>query len=80
VTAWPVLTRFLVIGAVGAGCIGAIVGLALGLIANTSTAWFAVFEVGVPSALLGAVVGLAAGLVCLAVRRPTRARRAQVSR
>lgn len=55
--------------AVGLGLVGGIVGLVLGLAAYPPTAWFAVFEVGVPSGLLGAFLGFAAGSVAYCVRR-----------
>lgn len=56
-------------GAIAFGVIGALAGLALGLAANPRTAWFAVFEVGVPSALLGAVLGFASGALTTVIRR-----------
>lgn len=43
------------------GAIGAVVGLVVGLDANPRTAWFAVFEAGIPGAIVGAVVGLWVG-------------------
>jgi len=56
-----------VIGAVCLGLLGALVGLVRGLSVYPPTAWFALFEVGVPAlivgALLGAVVGSAARLL-----------------
>ena len=53
--------RGAVIGAVVAGAVGGVVGLIVGLLAYPPTAWFAVFELGVPAAVLGGLVGLAAG-------------------
>jgi hypothetical protein len=64
----PVLPRSAVAGAVCAGVLGGVAGLVLGLRAYPPTAWFAVFEVGIPAALAGAILGLAAGSVVLAVR------------
>ena len=57
------------IGLVGLGVIGAIVGLIRGLTVYPPTAWFAVIEAGLPSALLGAIVGGVAGLVAQAAER-----------
>jgi riboflavin transporter FmnP len=51
------------------GVIGAIVGLVVGLLAYPPTAWFAVFELGVPAAIAGGVVGLVAALIVTAGRR-----------
>jgi hypothetical protein len=42
---------------------GALVGLVVGLGANPRTAWVAVFEVGIPSAIVGGLVGLVGGTV-----------------
>ena len=68
--------RFLVIGAVAAGIPGCIAGLTIGLFVYAPTAWFATFELGIPSALAGALLGLTAGSVVVAVHkaRATRAR------
>jgi ABC-type uncharacterized transport system permease subunit len=55
-----------------AGGIGAIAGLILGLVANPPTAWFAVFEVGLPAAVVGGVIGLIAGLVTSSAGRVVR--------
>ena len=48
-------------GAIASGALGGVVGLIVGLFANPGTAWFAVFELGVPAAILGGVVGFLAG-------------------
>jgi hypothetical protein len=50
------------------GVIGAIVGLVVGLIAYAPTAWFAVFELGVPAAIAGGILGLVAALIVTAAR------------
>jgi hypothetical protein len=55
-------------GAVVAGVVGGIAGLILGLVAHPPTAWFAVFELGVPAAILGSLVGVTYGLAVSAVR------------
>lgn len=50
-----------VVGAIAVGIAGGVVGLILGLRAYPPTAFFAVFEVGIPAlaagGLLGAIVG-----------------------
>jgi hypothetical protein len=59
-------------GSLSAG-LGGVAGLVVGLIVYPPTAWFAVFEVAVPSIFLGYIlgflVGSAAYLFRLAVRR-----------
>jgi hypothetical protein len=51
------------------GVIGCAVGLAIGLHAYAPTAWFATFELGIPTALAGGLIGLLCGTVALGVRR-----------
>jgi hypothetical protein len=53
------------------GVLGGICGLVLGLSAYPPTAWFAVFEVGVPAAILGGVGGLFFGGLLWLARRPS---------
>jgi hypothetical protein len=63
----PLVLRCVLICVVTAGVLGGAVGLVVGLDANPATAWFAVFELGVPAAFLGAWVGLVfAGVTSLA--------------
>ncbi len=69
---FPPPLRGAVAGALGLGSLGAIVGLVVGLLANPPTAWFAVFEVGVPAAFVGAWIGLMVGALAWLVRRPGR--------
>lgn len=57
----PVPLRYALLGAVTLGLPGGVVGLILGLRAYAPTAWAAVFEVGMPAALLGAALGLVVG-------------------
>ena len=52
---------------------GGIVGLVVGLDANPSTAWFAVFEVGIPSAIVGGSLGLVGGTIATGVTAHTAA-------
>ena len=65
----PVVSRFAVVGASACAVLGGLVGLVLGLRADPATAWFALFEVGVPAGVVGAVVGAVVGLLALTVRR-----------
>jgi hypothetical protein len=71
----PIMTRSVVAGAVGAGVLGCMAGLALGLVAYPPTAWFAVFELGIPAAILGGIVGLISGSIALVARRSRDPRR-----
>jgi hypothetical protein len=64
----PVLTRSFVVGAVSTGAAGCVAGLTIGLLVYPPTAWFAVFELGIPAAVAGGIVGLLSGSVVLAVR------------
>ncbi len=77
----PLLRRWAVGGATLAGFFGAVAGLVVGLFVHPPTAWFAVFELGIPAALAGGVIGLVGGLMVQAWfrirRRPER--RGQVS-
>ncbi len=55
--------RWAAIGVVSAGLIGGIAGLVVGIMAHPATAWFATFELGIPSAVAGGLVGLVAGTI-----------------
>ena len=46
-----------------AGTAGAIAGLVVGLHVYAATAWFAMFEVGVPAAIVGGAVGCLTGCI-----------------
>ncbi len=61
--------RCAVIGALCAGLAGGAVGFILGLLAHAPTAWFAIFELGIPATVAGGAVGAVTGLVGLGVRR-----------
>jgi hypothetical protein len=65
----PLVTRLTVVGATATGALGALLGLILGLLAHPVTAWFAVFEVGMPAAIAGGILGASVGLVAVIVRR-----------
>ena len=69
VAAMPIVPRFTVVGSVAAFLLGALIGLVVGLIAYPPTAWFAIFELGVPAGILGAAVGAAAGVVTGRIHR-----------
>ena len=64
----PLVGRFVLGGMLLAGAVGAVVGLIVGLRVYPPTAWFAVFELGIPAAVVGALLGLAAGLSVRRVR------------
>lgn len=70
----PLPARFATIGAICAGAAGAIAGLVIGLHAYAPTAWFAVFELGLPAAVVGAVAGLLVGALTLMLTRDKSAR------
>ncbi len=54
----PQPVRFLLVGAIVGGVVGGVTGLAVGLVAYAPTAWFAVFEAGVPASVVGGLLGL----------------------
>jgi hypothetical protein len=58
------------IGAGMSGLVGGIVGLVVGIVAHWQTAWFAVFELGIPCAVLGGLVGLMTGAIADVVDWP----------
>jgi gas vesicle protein len=51
------------------GVLGAVAGLVLGLRAHPATAWFAVFELGIPAAIVGTLLGAVAGAVASVLHR-----------
>lgn len=59
----PLISRWAAIGALSAGLVGGVVGLVVGLRVNPATAWFAIFELGIPSSILGGIVGFASGAI-----------------
>ncbi len=65
----PLPARGAILGAASVGVVGAVCGLVVGLLAYAPTAWFAMFELGVPAALLGGLLGLVVGLIVASVRR-----------
>jgi hypothetical protein len=48
--------------------VGGTIGLVVGIDANPSTAWFAVFEAGIPSSIFGGLVGLVSGTIATGLR------------
>jgi hypothetical protein len=65
----PLVARWALGCALALGLIGGVVGLVLGIVAYPPTAWFAVFEVGIPSGILGAIIGTLIGSVIHVTRR-----------
>ncbi len=63
------------LGALYGLIVGMVVGLVVGLMVYPPTAWFAVFEAGIPASVLGLLLGLVAGLLVASWRRVTRAGR-----
>ncbi len=61
--------RCAAIGAITGAVLGGIVGLIVGLHVNAATAWFAVFELGIPTGIGGGLVGCIIGLIMMAGRR-----------
>jgi thiol:disulfide interchange protein len=45
-----------------------VAGLVAGLLVHPATAWFAVFELGIPASILGGLLGLASGAIAFTVR------------
>ncbi len=64
----PLILRWAAVGAVSAALIGGVVGLVVGLAVHPATAWFAVFELGVPTTIFGGVLGLASGAIASAIQ------------
>lgn len=67
-----VVSRLAAVGAAVAGAIGGVAGLVIGVIVHPATAWFAIFELGAPSAVLGLLLGAAVGVVVAIARGGTR--------
>ncbi len=64
----PLIARWVTVGAASACVVGGIFGLVVGLFAYAPTAWFAVFELGVPAGVAGGIVGLIGALILTAAR------------
>jgi hypothetical protein len=65
----PLVERWATVGAALGFVVGAIVGLIIGLNVYAATAWFALFELGIPAGIAGGLVGLIAGLIVTMGRR-----------
>lgn len=65
----PLPARALLVGFLAGGALGALVGLVVGLRVYPPTAWAAVIEVALPSALAGAVLGFLGGAFVWFFRR-----------
>lgn len=74
VSAVPIIPRLALIGAGCFGAVGALAGLVRGLLAYPPTAWFAVFELGIPAAIAGGGLGSAIALLVVGARRVSRGR------
>ena len=59
--AQPLPARCALVGMILAGAAGALIGLGIGLHVYAATAWFAMFEVGVPATVAGGAVGFLVG-------------------
>jgi hypothetical protein len=70
--AQPLPRSCALVGMILAGGAGAITGLVVGLHVYAATAWFAVFELGVPAAVAGAAVGFLLGCAVSVANRPRR--------
>jgi hypothetical protein len=68
----PLTARWALVGATLAGVIGGIAGLVIGISVYAPTAWFAVFEIGLPAAVAGGVLGLLAAVIVKPGRRTMR--------
>lgn len=65
----PLLQRCATVGTVSGGLVGAIAGLIIGLSTHAATAWFALFELGIPAGVVGGLAGLIAALMVMGGRR-----------
>lgn len=61
--------RFVVVSLIADAIVGGLVGLGIGLHVYAPTAWFAVFEIGMPVAVAGGCVGLVAAGGLMFARR-----------
>jgi hypothetical protein len=66
--ALPLILRWAAIGAVCAAVVGGVAGLVVGLLVHPATAWFAVFELGIPASILGGLLGMASGAIAYALQ------------
>jgi hypothetical protein len=64
--------RWTTVGAALAGLVGGVAGLVIGLLVYPPTAWFAVFELGIPASIVGGLVGLVRGAIATAIGRSHR--------
>ena len=61
--------RWAAIGASLGALIGGLTGLIIGLSVHWQTAWFAVFELGIPATFAGLTLGLVSGGVAVLLTR-----------
>jgi len=70
--ALPLPVRWTVVGATAGVLFGCVLGLVVGLVVHWQTAWFAVFELGVPASILGGLLGLACGAIAWTIQQAVR--------
>ena len=68
----PLVPRCAVSGSLIGAFAGGLVGLILGIRSNLATAWFAVFELGLPGGVCGGLIGAVTGLAVWVYRRVVR--------
>jgi hypothetical protein len=71
----PVVARCAVSGSLIGTVAGGLIGVVLGIRANPATAWFAVFEAGLPGGVVGGTVGSLIGLAVWVYRKALRSSR-----
>lgn len=64
--------RWATVGALALGLLGAVAGLAIGLHVDVNTAWFGIFELGIPATIVGGAIGFMAGGLVAAGHRVLR--------
>lgn len=65
----PLPLRWAAIGACIGALIGGLTGLIVGLTAHWQTAWFAVFELGIPATFAGLTLGVVSGGIAVLLTR-----------
>lgn len=68
----PIVLRSTIFGVLIGCAVGGIAGLIVGLRTYVPTAWFAIFEVGIPAGLVGGLFGAIVGVALWACRKTFR--------